>query len=184
MSLRTQALPDRIPDPVRRWALRALFRATVDAFEAPMPDLRRRSADAILSTYATCTDELARGLLLQPERRPLVEQRLRSNLERLGRRLRSVLGVRTAADALDVAHRLYGLIGIDLTGDDRGQVVVTRCSFAARYSPDVCRVMSASDAGLLEGLTGGGRLTFTERITTGSPACLATLTLGGEGGPR
>ncbi|HET6713373.1 MAG TPA: hypothetical protein VFI59_06665 [Actinomycetota bacterium] len=181
MSLRTRALPDRIPEPVRRWALRALFRATVDAFGAPMPDLRGCSADAILSAYATCTDVLAGSLLLDPERRPLVERCLRSNMERLGRRVRVALGVRTTADALDVAHRLYGLIGIDLTGDDRGQVVVTRCSFATRYSPDVCRVMSASDAGLLAGLTDGGRLTFSERITTGSPVCLATLSIGGEG---
>lgn len=181
MSLRTRALPDRIPDPVRRWALRALFRATFDAFDAPMPDLRGRSAGDLLSTYVTCTDELGRGLLLEPERRLLVERRLRSNMERLGRRIRLALGVRTTADALDVAHRLYGLIGIDLTGDGRGQVVVSRCAFSARYSPDVCRVMSASDAGLLAGLTDGGRLTFTERITTGSAVCLATLTTGGEG---
>jgi hypothetical protein len=180
MSLRTRALPDRIPDPVRRWALRALFRATADAFGAPMPDLRGHSADAILDTYAAYTDELARSLRLEPERR-LVERRLRSNLERLGRRVRLALGVRTMADALDVAHRLYRLIGIDLTGDDRGQVVVTHCSFAERYSPDVCRVMSASDAGLLAGLTDGDQLTFTERITTGAPACLATLNVGREG---
>ncbi|MGZ4110684.1 MAG: hypothetical protein ACXVP7_13490, partial [Actinomycetota bacterium] len=106
---------------------------------------------------------------------------LHSNMERLGRRVRLALGVRTTADALDVAHRLYGLIGIELTGGDRGQVVVSRCAFAARYSPDVCRVMSASDAGMLAGLTDGGRLTFTERITTGSAACLATLATGGEG---
>jgi hypothetical protein len=181
MSLRIRALPDRTPDPVRRWALRGLFRATVDAFDAPMPDLRGRSADAILDAYAACTDELARGLLLDPARRPLVERRLGSNLERLGRRVRLALGVRTAAEALEVARWLYGLIGIDLRGDDRGEVVVTRCSFAARYSPDVCRVMSASDAGLLSGLTGGGRLTFSERITAGSPVCRATLTtLGGD----
>lgn len=181
MSLRTRALPDRIPDSIRRWALRALFRATVDAFGAPMPDLRGRSADSILSTYATCTNELARGLLLEPERRPLVEQRLRSNMERLGRRVRFALGVRDAVDAIDVARHLYRLIGIDLTGDDRGQIVVTRCSFATHYSPEVCRVMSASDAGLMEGLTDGGRLTFTERITTGAPACLATLSVDERG---
>jgi hypothetical protein len=38
--------------------------------------------------------------------------------------------------------------------------------------------MSASDAGLLAGLTGGGRLTFTERISAGAPACIATLQQG------
>jgi hypothetical protein len=179
MSLRTRAFAHRIPERVRRRALRALFRTTVDAFDAPMPDLRGRSADAILATYAAYTDVLARGVLSEPERRSRVERRLFDNTQRLGRRVRRALGVRTTTDALAVAHRLYDLIGIDLTGDERGSVVVTRCAFAARYSPDVCRLMSASDAGLLAGLTGGDRLTFTERITSGSPACLATLAASG-----
>jgi hypothetical protein len=180
MSLRTRALPDRLPDRVRRRVLLTLFRATMDAFGAPMPDLRRRSAGEILDIYAARTDELARSLLLEPDRRPLVERRLGTNTERLGRRLRIALGVRTTAEALDVAHRLYGLIGIELTGGERGEVVVTRCAFAARYSPDVCRVMAATDAGLLAGLTDGGELTFTERLTSGAPACLATLSSGGS----
>jgi hypothetical protein len=181
MSLRTRTLPDPIPEPVRRWVVRALFRATMDAFDASTPDLHGRSAESIVRAYVAHTDELARGSLLEPERRLLVERRLRSNMERLGRRVRLALGIRSTADALDVAHRLYGLIGIDLTGDDRGQVVVSRCAFAARYSPEVCRVMSASDAGLLSGLTDGGRLTFTERVTSGSPSCLATLAVAQEG---
>jgi hypothetical protein len=35
--------------------------------------------------------------------------------------------------------------------------------------------MSALDAGLFAGLTGGRTLTFTQRITEGAPACLANL---------
>jgi hypothetical protein len=175
MSLRTRALPDRLPEPARRWALRVLFRATGDAFGVPSPDLRGRSADAILERYAAYTDERSRDLLLDPSRRRIVERRLHANTEQIGRRLRTLLGIRTTDEALEVAHRLYALIGIDLCGDETGRVVVTRCSFASRYSPEVCRVMSATDAGLLAGLTGGGRLTFTDRLTSGAPACLATL---------
>jgi len=180
VSMRMRALPDRIPDPVRRWALRALFQATADAFGAPMPDLRGRSADAILTTYSAYTDEHARGVFHDPARRALVERRLCENTERIGHHLRLGLGIRTTTDALEIAHRLYRLIGIELTGNERGRVVVTRCVFAASYSPDVCRVMSASDAGLMAGLTGGARLRFTERITSGSPACRATLTVDGS----
>ena len=180
MSIRMHAMPERIPDPVRRWVLRTLFRATADAFGTPMPDLRGRSADAILTTYSAYTDEHARGVLHDPARRAFVERRLRENTERLGRRVRLALGIRTTKDVLEIAHRLYRLIGIDLTGDEQGRVVVTRCAFAAAYSPEVCRVMSASDAGLMAGLTGGARLTFSERITNGSPACLATLAVAGR----
>ena len=177
MSLRIRALPRRIPDPVRCWALRTLFRSTAKAFGAPMPHLRRRSAEAILASYAAFTDEQARAAAADPVRRAQVERRLHDRTERLGRRVRLALGVRSTTEALEVAHRLYELIGIDLTADERGRVVVTRCAFAARYSPDVCRVMSASDAGLLAGLTDGGRLAFTERITSGSPVCIATLAI-------
>lgn len=180
MSLRTRVLPDRVPAPVRRAAIRSLFGATADAFGAPMPDLHGCPSDAMLATYVRYTDELARDVLDEPDRRRLVERRLRANMERLGRRVRRALGVRTTPEALDVARRLYRLIGIDLTGDDRGQVVVTRCAFATVYSPDVCSLMSASDAGLLAGLTDGRELAFTARLTSGAPACLATLTAAGD----
>lgn len=181
MSLRTRMLPDRVPAPVRRAAIRSLFRATVDAFDAATPDLHGCSADAILATYARYTDELARDTLDDPDRRPLVERRLHANMERLGRRVRRALGVRTTPEALDVARRLYRLIGIDLTGDG-GQVVVARCAFASVYSPGVCSLMSAADAGLLAGLTGGRELAFTARLTSGAPACLATLAAAGRAG--
>jgi predicted ArsR family transcriptional regulator len=182
VSLRTRVLPDQVPAPVRRAAIRSLFRATADAFGASMPDLRGRSADAMLAAYARYTDELARAVLNDPDRRPLVERRLHANMERIGRRVRRYLGVRTTPEALEVARRLYRLIGIDLTGSGRGEVVVTHCSFASVYSPEVCSLMSASDAGLLAGLTGGRELAFTERLTSGAPACLATLTpAGGHG---
>jgi len=39
----------------------------------------------------------------------------------------------------------------------------------------MCRVMEALDDGLACGLSRGGRITFTSRITEGSPACRAVL---------
>jgi hypothetical protein len=182
VSLRTRLLPDRVPAPARRATIRSLFRATADAFGASMPDLHGCSADAILATYAGYTDDLARDALDDPDRRQIVERRLHANMECLGRRVRRALGVRTTREALDVARRLYRLIGIDLAGDERGQVVVARCAFASVYSPDVCSLMSAADAGLLAGLTGGRELAFTARLTSGAPACLATLTAAGRAG--
>jgi hypothetical protein len=178
MSLRTRAIPEHVPDPVRRWVLRALFRATADAFEEPLPDLRGLSNERLLHGYASWSNRLAREVLDDPSRRDGAERRLFANTERLGRRARRMLGVRTTSEAMHVARRVYELIGIDLTGDERGRVVVAGCRFATTYSPDVCGVMSASDAGLLAGLAGGGRLTFTERISAGAPACIATLQQG------
>jgi hypothetical protein len=98
-----------------------------------------------------------------------------TSAHRAGTRLRSALGIRTTADAMAAAHAIYRLIGIDLWGSSAGNVSVARCSFAPTYSAEVCSVMSSLDAGLFAGLTGGGRLTFTRRITEGAPACTAIL---------
>jgi hypothetical protein len=73
------------------------------------------------------------------------------------------------------ARAAYRVLGIDLRGSATGEVVVARCAFARVYAPEVCAVMSSLDAGLFAGLTGGRRLTFTQRISEGAPACLATL---------
>jgi hypothetical protein len=93
----------------------------------------------------------------------------------LGESIRRRLGVRTRAEALRAARVAYRMIGIDLRADRHGHVVVDRCTFAERYSPQICIAMSALDAGLIAGLTDGGRLAFSERITEGRPRCLARI---------
>jgi hypothetical protein len=98
-----------------------------------------------------------------------------SNAYVLGESLRRRLGVRTRAEALRAARVAYRMIAIDLKADERGDVVVDRCPFAAWYPPQVCRLMSSLDAGLIAGLTNGGRLGFSERITEGKPQCLAKI---------
>jgi hypothetical protein len=97
------------------------------------------------------------------------------NAYALGESLRRRLGVRTRIEALRAARVAYRMIAIDLRADERGDVVADRCAFAAWYSPGVCRLMSSLDAGLIAGLTDGGRLTFSERITEGKPRCLARI---------
>ena len=67
-------------------------------------------------------------------------------------------------------------IGIDLDRDPRtGDVVIGRCAFSRIYTPAVCEFVSALDAGICRGLTGGTTLVFTARITEGAPACRARL---------
>jgi predicted ArsR family transcriptional regulator len=142
--------------------------------------MHRWSSERLLETYAARSNELAREVHNDPGRRRHVEVRLHANTERLGRRVRRALGVRSTEDAVDAARRLYALIGIELHGVDASQILVHHCAFSSRYSFEVCRVMASADAGLFAGLTAGAELTFTERITSGAPACLATLTMGGE----
>ena len=89
------------------------------------------------------------------------------NAHALGASLRRLLGVRTRVEALRAARIAYRMIGIDLRADENGDVTVDRCGFAEWYSPQVCILMSSLDAGLIAGLTDGGRLAFSERITEG-----------------
>ena len=61
-----------------------------------------------------------------------------------------------------------------------GEITISRCYFSSFYSPEVCRVMSAMDRGLLAGLAGGGELVFIQRITEGQPCCRARFALAGS----
>jgi hypothetical protein len=71
------------------------------------------------------------------------------------------------------ARFLYGMIGIDFRGSPDGEVRVTSCLFSNYYTPSVCLLISALDEGLLSGLSGGGTLTFTRRLTEGHLCCEA-----------
>ena len=74
---------------------------------------------------------------------------------------------------MDIGRVLYRILDIDLQGDARGEVVISRCYFSRFYSGEVCRLMSAMDRGLFAGLSNGGELTFSSRITEGQPCCRA-----------
>src|SRR4029450_2296143 len=99
-------------------------------------------------------------------------------------RLRAGLRLRTTEDAMGAARVAYGLLDIDLHGTRHGEITVRRCAFSDVYSAEVCRLVSALDAGLLAGLSGGDRLEFSQRITEGAPTCLARLRPGRRAGRR
>ncbi len=81
-------------------------------------------------------------------------------------------------DAMQMAHLIYGIVGIDFRGNPQGEVVISRCYFSSFYSPKVCGIISSLDAGLLSGISGGGRLSFQQRLTEGTECCRARLSLG------
>ena len=175
MSLRLRALELHVPDIVARSALRRLFDATASAFGREPVDLDAMDRRALLERYVSFTARCAEQTLSDNTQLELVSRRMWENAYTLGESIRRRLGVRTRAEALRAARIAYRMIGIDLRADRHGHVVVDRCTFAERYSPQICLVMSALDAGLIAGLTRGGRLAFSERITEGRPRCLARI---------
>jgi hypothetical protein len=134
------------------------------------------SAERILRLYADFSQEMAERALGRPEDLAAVRQRLFDEALGLGRAIARELRVSTLREAMTAARILYRGLEIDLRGDGQGGIVVRRCSFSRAYSPEVCRLMSALDAGVLSGLAGGGELEFSGRLTEGADRCRARLT--------
>ncbi|MHB1294537.1 MAG: hypothetical protein ACYC4R_06030 [Anaerolineae bacterium] len=173
MSVQLVLLSRYTPRCVRWLALRALYRATAEAFGAEMPATRGLSVETILQRYAESTRAWADERLRAGGDLTVLENGLYHRALTLGAQLRRWLGVRGVRDEIEAARLLYGWIGITLAGAATGKVTISRCFFSAYYAPAVCRVMSALDRGILAGLSGGRPLTFTARITEGATCCRA-----------
>lgn len=165
---------------VRKWALGTLFRATARAFGRQPPQLAGLGAEACVTRYAAFTQSAAEALRQKGGDADAVQERLYRSAYRLGRACRWASRARTAQEALALARALYGALEIDFKGDEKGEVLIRHCSLSSTYSPDTCRLMSAMDKGLLSGLSAGGALFFTARITEGQPCCRARLEVQGR----
>jgi hypothetical protein len=159
------------PEPVRKALLTRLFADTAAALGRPMPSPRGQSADEVLSAFRSFTARVP----VEQAALPAISHKLFHVTLVYGTWLRRVLGVRSSGDVMAAAHLVYRAIGIDFKGDEGGEIIINRCFFSQAYTPSVCQVMSALDAGLLAGLSGGSRLVFTRRITEGYTSCRARL---------
>jgi hypothetical protein len=150
-----------------------LFEATADAFQTAPPSSRDLSFDECLTRYARFTREQADNAILQGGESE-AQSRLFRNAYRIGRQFKSDYRV-NAAEVMRMGALVYKMLGIDFHGRPGGDIVIRRCFFSSYYSGPVCRLISSLDDGLLVGLAGGGRLSFTQRITEGNECCLAHL---------
>lgn len=173
MGILARALQIHTPEYVRRRALRQLFEATAAVFEAEVPAIAGLDSHECLAEYARFTRAQADERLHDPREAEAVERRLYRNAVEMGRLQRKWLRPGTLKDVMAIGRVLYRILDIDFQGDARGEVVISRCYFGRYYSPEVCRLMSAVDRGLVAGLSNGGELVFTARITEGQPCCRA-----------
>jgi hypothetical protein len=102
-----------------------------------------------------------------------IRRRLYEGAYRMGEGLRRAFRVTNTADAMAAARVLYRALGIDLRATTSGEITIHRCFFSQYYSGPVCQVIAALDEGLFAGLSGGGQLAFTRRITEGHGCCTA-----------
>jgi len=162
-----------LPAGPRKRKLEELLRLTARAFGAAPPSVDGLSLEGMRRRYAEFSREMADRALVHPEGLTMIKHRLFVEASRLGHEIARELGVSTLHEAMTAARILYRGLEIDFRGDHQGDIVIRRCSFSRHYSPDVCRLMSSLDAGILSGLAGGGGLEFTERLTEGASCCRA-----------
>jgi hypothetical protein len=181
MNILLKILPHNLPGFVRGEILAELFEATADAFECPAPALPHLSYDARLRAYALFTREQAEKALQAGRDVSALKTQLYQNTFPLGGKLRKWFGIDTMEEVMELAQILYRAIGVEFQGDTQGDVTVKRCYFSQFYSGPVCDLISALDDGVFSGLSGGGRLAFSERLTEGRECCRAKLQLQEEG---
>jgi hypothetical protein len=175
MSLLLEILPHNLPAFIRREILAALFEATADAFECPTPAHDHLPYDECLRTYALFTREQAEKALQAGRDVPAIKTQLYQNAYPLGGKLRKWFGVDRTEEVMELGQILYRAIGVEIQGEPQGDVTVKRCYFSQFYSGPVCDLISALDDGVFSGLSGGGRLVFSERLTEGRECCRAKL---------
>jgi hypothetical protein len=181
MSLLLEILPHNLPAFIRKEILAALFEATADAFECPAPAHDHLSYDECLRTYALFTREQAEKALQAGRDIPVLKAQLYQNAYRLGGKLRKWFAVDRMEEVMEFGQILYRAIGVEVQGEPQGDVTVKRCYFSQFYSWPVCDLISALDDGVFSGLSGGGRLAFSQRLTEGRECCRARLQLRREG---
>jgi hypothetical protein len=185
MSLKLRLLQILIPAAVKVTTIKELYEYTAYAFECAPPVPGGQSFVETLRAFGDFFKDEAEKAIEKGSDIGEIKQRLFENARLLGRTLRDRYRIRTLKDAFRMARAFFRILMTDFEGDARGgQIVVRRCFFSSRFSKDVCSIMSSFDEGLLSGLSGGGVLTFIERITDCSACCRARFTLTGVGNPR
>jgi len=167
----------RLPDFIVKKELDNLFRLTASVFDLEVPPLNSLTPDERLAEYARFTrDAVDRCMRSGAEPRD-ARERLFEKAGEYGRLWRRRFGVSTVKDVMRAATVLYRAMGIEFHGTEDGTIQIRRCLFSSYYTAGTCGLISSLDAGILAGLSGGGTLAFSRRITEGFDTCVATLHL-------
>ena len=156
----------------RRIELQQLMNLTARALGKPARRIWTLGNAEALWVYA----EYTRDHLQEAPSDDLI-RRMNNEAFKVGRRLRTLFGLRKQADIEVFTQLLYRHIGIVLEGHIPGELCFRSCFFSQYYTPSICLAASALDEGIMQGLGGSGHLHFSERITEGCACCKARLDL-------
>ena len=85
---------------------------------------------------------------------------------------------RRIGDLVKAARILYRVLGIEFEierSDGGATMRVYRCALSREYSELTCKVLSATDEGVIRGLDSRARMSFEERMTSGCQNCIAII---------
>ena len=173
MNIRLTLAKVCIPASLKRKKLAELFSRTGCALQTETPPLAGLTRKAMLQKYALFTKEQAEKTLRKSQDADRARSRMFQTAYELGGQTRKSLNISGREEFMAAARILYRILDIDFQGDARGEIIIRTCFFSQSYSPEVCRLMSALDEGILAGLAGGGRLVFSQRLTEGKDCCRA-----------
>ena len=177
MNLRLLALKIYIPVFIKKKKLDELFQLTALAFGCDSPERKGQSFKERLKTYAMFTRSEAEQCLKEGNELEEVKKQLFQSSYRLGLDIKRKFRLRSSNDVMDMSRILYRILGIDFIGKSCGDVTITNCFFSDYYSPRICQLISSLDEGLAAGLSEGGSLSFSQRITENKDCCKARFVM-------
>ena len=177
MNLRLLAVNIYIPAFIKRKKLDELFQLTAHAFGCDAPRGQGRSYNERLKSYATFTRSQAEKCLQEGTDLNEVKTELFQSAYRLGGKIRRDFRLRSLDEVMEMSQILYRILGIDFKGKTCGDVAIKSCFFSEYYSPQICQLISSLDEGLAAGLSEGGRLSFSQRITEDKDSCKARFVM-------
>jgi len=108
--------------------------------------------------------------------------------KRLGVETRDKLGVSSdnPKDLIRAATILYRVLGIEFkaewSGTTQVTLIINRCALSQKYTEFTCKVLSATDEGVINGLNPNMTMAFTQNMTSGCKECKAKITVKTDGG--
>lgn len=176
MNVRVALLPWVLRCGLRRVLLDRLAGVTARALGSAPASFSGLAWEARLERYARTTAAQADALLQagDPKATEAAARELWRGARELGASARRLLGLRGPDEALAALCAFYGQIGIRAACGG-GELRVRHCVFAEHFGRRTCELVAALDDGFAAGLSGGGLLRFTRRITAGDACCLARL---------
>jgi hypothetical protein len=166
-----------IPDSFKSKKLKKLFEITSYAFTGKVATPSARNYTALLTEYACFTKSQAEQLMANRLMSEAVRNALYESAYGMGTDLRHELGVKNDHEFRVAVRSVYRALKIDFSCDHCGRFMVRRCFFSTFYSGAVCEIIASLDQGLVAGLSGGKKMSFTSRITVQSPCCEGTISV-------